>query len=150
MDLNQKVWAPDSESGFIIGVITDIGADSVSVTPFSHAGRKPISAPYDRVFPAEEDDDKNGGKTVEDNCALMFLNEATLLNNLRKRYANDRIYTYVANILVALNPYKPLRHLYDAKVLLANHVLVLIRMKDPLNSSAQLSSDLRCIGRRES
>ena len=114
MDLTQRVWAPDSECGFVLGVVGDIGADSISVTPLSGAAKKPITVPYDRVFPAEDDED--GAKTVEDNCALMYLNEATLLNNLRKRYAHDHIYTYVANILVALNPYKPLGHLYDAKV----------------------------------
>ena len=30
----------------------------------------------------------------------MNLNEATLLNNIRMRYDRDKIYTYVANILV--------------------------------------------------
>ena len=124
MDLNQKVWAPDPEAGFVLGVVADIGADSITVTPLRNgstrkgAASKPITAPYDRVFPAEDDDDNESAnaKTVEDNCALMYLNEATLLNNVRRRYAKDEIYTYVANILVALNPYKPLRQLYDAKV----------------------------------
>ena len=132
MDLNQKVWAPDSEAGFVIGVVADIGAESITVTPISgsgrsNAGKKPITAPYDRVFPAEDGDEKDDSKTVEDNCALMYLNEATLLNNLRKRYAHDHIYTYVANILVALNPYKPLRDLYDAKV--TNSAVESIRRK---------------------
>lgn len=35
----------------------------------------------------------------------MFLNEGTLLNNLKRRYLEDKIYTYTANILLALNPY---------------------------------------------
>ena len=125
MDLNQKVWAPDTEAGFVLGLVADIGADSISVTPLRNSASsnrsgaaKPITAPYDRVFPAEDEDgaDDAHAKTVEDNCALMYLNEATLLNNVRRRYRKDEIYTYVANILVALNPYKPLRHLYDAKV----------------------------------
>ena len=38
----------------------------------------------------------------------MYLNEATLLNNLRKRFMKDGIYTYTANILLALNPYHSL------------------------------------------
>lgn len=61
-------------------------------------------APYDAVFPAEED----GSADVEDNCALMYLNEGTLLHNLEKRFAKDKIYTYTANILLALNPYHSL------------------------------------------
>lgn len=39
---------------------------------------------------------------------LMYLNEATLLHNLEKRFAKDEIYTYTANILLALNPYHTL------------------------------------------
>lgn len=45
--------------------------------------------------------------------ALMHVNEATLLHNLRLRYSKDLIYTYVANILIAVNPYKSLPDLYS-------------------------------------
>ena len=38
----------------------------------------------------------------------MFLNEGTLLHNLRRRYMQDKIYTFTANILLALNPYHTL------------------------------------------
>ena len=62
-----------------------------------------------QVYPAEEDDRKE----VEDNCSLMYLNEATLLNNVRLRYSKDKIYTYVANILIAVNPYFDLPALYS-------------------------------------
>ena len=47
-----------------------------------------ITAAYSRVFPAEPDQSKE----VDDNCGLMYLNEATLLQNLRLRYAKDKIY----------------------------------------------------------
>ena len=42
----------------------------------------------------------------------MYLNEATLLNNIRQRYLRDKIYTYVANILIAINPYSVIKDLY--------------------------------------
>jgi myosin-6 len=46
----------------------------------------------------------------------MFLNEASVLNNIRNRYFKDNIYTCVANILIAVNPYKefPAFYSYDA------------------------------------
>ena len=47
-----------------------------------------IKAIYDRTFPAEEYDNKD----CDDNCGLMYLNEATLLNNLRIRYMKNKIY----------------------------------------------------------
>ncbi|XP_038058874.1 unconventional myosin-VI-like isoform X1 [Patiria miniata] len=107
-DENKKVWVPDIADGFQLGRIEDIGAESITVAPINKPG-KPVVAPYARVFPAEEDEEK----TVDDNCALMYLNEATLLNNLRLRYKRGKIYTYVANILIAVNPYKELQNLYD-------------------------------------
>ncbi len=39
----------------------------------------------------------------------MYLNVANLLNNSKQRYMNDKFYTYVANILVAINPYKNIK-----------------------------------------
>lgn len=102
MDQGKKVWAPDFKEGFQLGEICDFGTDTLSVQPMS--GGDVIDAPYDAVYPAEEED----SKAVEDNCALMYLNEATLLHNLRKRFMQDDIYTYTANILLAINPYHSL------------------------------------------
>jgi myosin-6 len=44
----------------------------------------------------------------------MYLNEATLLNNIRARYEKDLIYTYAANILLAVNPYHDMGQLYSS------------------------------------
>ena len=56
-----------------------------------------------RVFPANEP-----SCDCADNTSLPHLSEATLLENLRSRYTRDSIYTYTANILIAVNPYKDL------------------------------------------
>ncbi|MEE6476460.1 hypothetical protein FKM82_011082 [Ascaphus truei] len=45
----------------------------------------------------------------------MYLNEATLLHNIKVRYSKDKIYTYVANILIAVNPYFDLPKLYSSE-----------------------------------
>lgn len=102
MDQGKKVWAPDLIEGFVLGEISDFGTDVICVQPLN--GGKIIEAPYDAVYPSEEEDSPD----VDDNCALMFLNEGTLLHNLRRRYLQDKIYTYTANILLALNPYHSL------------------------------------------
>ncbi|XP_048655883.1 unconventional myosin-VI isoform X6 [Ictidomys tridecemlineatus] len=44
----------------------------------------------------------------------MYLNEATLLHNIKVRYSKDRIYTYVANILIAVNPYFDIPKIYSS------------------------------------
>ncbi|CAF2816565.1 unnamed protein product [Rotaria sp. Silwood2] len=103
---NKPIWVRDDEHGFLLGKIIDIGSDNVTVK--LNENRKTLVAPYDSVFQAEEYD-----KDVDDNCAFMFPNEATLLNNVRRRYKKDLIYTYLANILIAINPYKELPGLYS-------------------------------------
>ncbi|XP_037079769.1 unconventional myosin-VI-like [Pollicipes pollicipes] len=108
----QKVWVPHPVDGFVLGQITDLADDGVTVQP-RERGRPPLTVSYDRLYPAEQDDTKD----VDDNCALMHLNEATLLNNVRLRYQRDCIYIYVANILLAVNPYKEMRQLYSPDVI---------------------------------
>jgi hypothetical protein len=43
---------------------------------------------------------------------LEQLNEEILLLELNKRYENDIIYTYVGDILCAINPYKTIKGMY--------------------------------------
>ena len=43
---------------------------------------------------------------VPDAKDLVDLHEAALLHNLRERFFQDEIYTYVGPILVSVNPYK--------------------------------------------
>ena len=89
-----RVWVSDPIDGFIAGTIVDLTDDGVLI---STPSRGNVHAPFDRLYPSEEEN----AKDVEDNCGLMFLNEATLLENIRKRYVSDKIYTYVANIPVS-------------------------------------------------
>uniref|UniRef100_A0A3Q4H320 Unconventional myosin-VI n=1 Tax=Neolamprologus brichardi TaxID=32507 RepID=A0A3Q4H320_NEOBR len=108
MEDGKPVWAPHPTDGFQLGTITDIGADTLTIEPLNQKG-KTFLAPMNQVFPAEDDVNKH----VDDNCSLMYLNEATLLNNVRVRYSKDHIYTYVANILIAVNPYFDIPKLYS-------------------------------------
>ncbi|XP_053087667.1 myosin VIa isoform X2 [Pangasianodon hypophthalmus] len=108
MEDGKPVWAPHPTDGFQLGTIVDIGADSLTIEPLKEKG-KTFLASVSQVFPAEDDINKH----VEDNCSLMYLNEATLLNNIRVRYSKDKIYTYVANILIAVNPYYDIPKLYS-------------------------------------
>ncbi|KAM3855123.1 unconventional myosin-VI isoform 2-T2 [Vipera latastei] len=112
MEDGKPVWAPHPADGFQMGSIVDIGPDCLTIEPVNQKG-KTFFAAINQVFPAEEDIKKE----VEDNCSLMYLNEATLLHNIRVRYSKDRIYTYVANILIAVNPYFDIPKLYSLDVI---------------------------------
>ncbi|CAM4532008.1 unnamed protein product [Eretmochelys imbricata] len=112
MEDGKPVWAPHPTDGFQMGNIVDIGPDSLTIEPLNQKG-KTFLAVINQVFPAEEDSKKD----VEDNCSLMYLNEATLLHNIKVRYGKDRIYTYVANILIAVNPYFDIPKLYSLETI---------------------------------
>uniref|UniRef100_A0A8C1YUJ4 Unconventional myosin-VI n=1 Tax=Cyprinus carpio TaxID=7962 RepID=A0A8C1YUJ4_CYPCA len=112
MDDGKPVWAPHPADGFQLGRIIDISADSLTIEPLNQRGKN-FQAPVNQVFPAEDDVNKH----VEDNCSLMYLNEATLLNNVRVRYSKDKIYTFVANILIAVNPYFEIPKLYTPETI---------------------------------
>ncbi|KAK9533740.1 hypothetical protein VZT92_008840 [Zoarces viviparus] len=107
MEDGKPVWAPHPADGFQLGMIVDIGADALTIEPLNQKG-KTFLASMSQVFPAEDD----VNKYMDDNCSLMYLNEATLLNNVKVRYNKDHIYTYVANILIAVNPYYDIPKLY--------------------------------------
>ncbi|KAM6916852.1 myosin VIb [Lycodopsis pacificus] len=107
MEDGKPVWAPHPADGFQLGMIVDIGADALTIEPLNQKG-KTFLASMSQVFPAEDD----VNKYMDDNCSLMYLNEATLLNNVKLRYNKDHIYTYVANILIAVNPYYDIPKLY--------------------------------------
>lgn len=73
----------------------------------------------DEQLTVEEDDLEQANPPaldlVEDICQLKHLNEASLLNCLRQRYANNLIHTRAGPTLLVVNPMTPLS-LYSEKV----------------------------------
>ena len=45
------------------------------------------------------------GQEFNDHTSLIYLSDATLLENSRVRYAKDEIYTFVGPILISINPF---------------------------------------------
>lgn len=54
---------------------------------------------------------------TQDLTKLTFLHEPGVLAALRRRHADDSIYTYTGAILIAVNPFAPLPHLYGPPVM---------------------------------
>lgn len=144
MDSNKLVWFADSKHGYSIGRIVDISQTKVSVQPIAVASEtsadyrlldeattnrdEALDFPYKSVYPCDHFDLnqllKLGASAarnqpdVDDNCALIHLNEAALLENVRLRFHRDKIYTYVAHILIAVNPYFQVKGLHSPEVIL--------------------------------
>ncbi|XP_055853454.1 myosin heavy chain 95F isoform X2 [Episyrphus balteatus] len=107
----QLVWARDPIEGYIQCRIESIGTKEFDVSPINTKFPKRVCA-VDDIFSSCD-----GPQDHDDNCELMLLNEATFLDNLKTRYYKDKIYTYVANILIAVNPYRELKDLYASSTI---------------------------------
>ena len=69
------------------------------------------------ILPLSECHQPHPGDDVPDHCQLMFLSQPTLLENTRQRYFADKIYTYVGDILVAVNPFRWIEGLYGVEIM---------------------------------
>nr|CAI5863965.1 unnamed protein product [Callosobruchus analis] len=110
--MDEIVWARDSTEGFILSRIAEILDDGAEVIPLDAKFQK-RTLPFSDIFRANVEKDRD----YDDNCEMMFLNEASLLNNIRLRYYKNKIYTYVANILIAVNPYSEIPSLYSPEII---------------------------------
>ncbi|KHN32166.1 Myosin-J heavy chain [Glycine soja] len=103
-----KVWVHDRDSAWIPAELLESSGNKVTVATAS--GKKVVALP-ENVFPRDADEEEHGG--VEDMTRLAYLNEPGVLYNLRRRYSLNDIYTYTGSILIAVNPFTKLPHLYD-------------------------------------
>uniref|UniRef100_A0A182N0G4 Myosin motor domain-containing protein n=1 Tax=Anopheles dirus TaxID=7168 RepID=A0A182N0G4_9DIPT len=103
---SQLVWARDIQDGYVQGRITEIGGTEYEVQPVDGKLPRRSCIPED-IFPACERPSDN-----DDNCELMFLNEATLLDNIKNRYYKDKIYGPLKDPI--LDDYEDFRQLDEA------------------------------------
>eukprot|EP01025_Chloroclados_australasicus_P040985 TRINITY_DN4316_c0_g2_i1.p1 TRINITY_DN4316_c0_g2~~TRINITY_DN4316_c0_g2_i1.p1 ORF type:complete len:1132 (-),score=113.18 TRINITY_DN4316_c0_g2_i1:883-4278(-) len=62
---------------------------------------------------------------VDDLVKSDFLHEPGVLQTLRSRYEEDQIYTFSSNILIAINPHKPMPHQTTPDVQIGYHNTIL-------------------------
>ncbi|KAJ2795419.1 class II myosin, partial [Coemansia helicoidea] len=102
------VWVPDEKEGYIAGYVVDDtpGDDAAPAVVHLMTGRDVTVSLGDteKVNPPKFE-------RVEDMADLGYLNEASVVHNLKQRYAANMIYTYSGLFLVAVNPYYNL-HIY--------------------------------------
>ncbi|XP_040000911.1 unconventional myosin-XV [Xiphias gladius] len=84
--------------------------------------RAPGQSWYDKIFsvlsmPTTGYRVKRWVEGMEDMTQLPELNETTVLMNLKKRYDQEFVYTYIGSILVSVNPYK-LLNIYGTDMVL--------------------------------
>jgi len=107
------VWTPSTKHGFRTSTIVSIQNDSYIVETRDDenpAAGGQSTVRRDEVRPFF---DYGPEKTWADNTAMVHLDDANILDNIRRRYHRDEIYTYTANVLLAVNPYKSLPGMYS-------------------------------------
>ncbi|XP_058786002.1 myosin-15-like isoform X1 [Vicia villosa] len=105
-----KVWVPDRDFAWLPAEVLESSEKQVRVETDSGNKQVVVVAP-EKLFPRDADEDEHGG--VEDMTRLAYLNEPGVLYNIRRRYMLNDIYTYTGSILIAVNPFTKLPHLYN-------------------------------------
>ncbi|KAK9131389.1 hypothetical protein Sjap_011876 [Stephania japonica] len=102
-----NVWAEDRGCAWVAAEVDDLVGKQVRIVTSS--GKKVLVSP-EKLFPRDPDADHGG---VDDMTKLTYLNEPGVLYNLARRYVLNEIYTYTGSILIAVNPFTKLPHLYN-------------------------------------
>ncbi|XP_071547352.1 myosin heavy chain, muscle-like isoform X38 [Panulirus ornatus] len=98
-DAKKSCWVPDEKEGYVIGEIQGTKGDLVTVG-VGHGETKNFKKDFvHQVNPPKFE-------KCEDMSNLTYLNDASVLYNLRSRYYCKLIYTYSGLFCVAINPYK--------------------------------------------
>jgi len=97
-DLKKSCWVPNKEEGFILGEVVNAkgGFLTIKVGDLEKDYKKEL---IQQVNPPRLE-------RCEDMSDLTYLNDASVLWNLKSRYYLNLIYTYSGLFCVAVNPYK--------------------------------------------
>ncbi|KAM7521771.1 hypothetical protein LguiA_011673 [Lonicera macranthoides] len=105
------VWVEDPDEAWIDGEVVGVTDGDVKVLCTSG---KMVVVKSSNVYPKDAEAPPCG---VDDMTKLAYLHEPGVLHNLKSRYDINEIYTYTGNILIAVNPFRRLPHLYDSHMM---------------------------------
>ncbi|XP_031488520.1 myosin-17-like [Nymphaea colorata] len=106
-----EVWVEDPVLAWVDGVVIKIAGQDVHVQT---TNSKKVVSHLSKVLPKDTEAPPGG---VDDMTKLSYLHEPGVLQNLATRYELNEIYTYTGNILIAINPFQRLPHLYDVHMM---------------------------------
>ncbi|XP_032677928.1 myosin heavy chain, muscle isoform X7 [Odontomachus brunneus] len=98
-DAKKACWVPDEKEGYLLGEIKATKGDVVSVSLPGGETKDYKKDQLQQVNPPKYE-------KCEDMSNLTYLNDASVLHNLKQRYYAKLIYTYSGLFCVAINPYK--------------------------------------------
>ncbi|KAF5930549.1 hypothetical protein HYC85_031422 [Camellia sinensis] len=101
------VWVEDPDDAWLDGEVVEVNGEEIKVLCTSG---KTVIVKASSAYPKDAEAPPCG---VDDMTRLAYLHEPGVLYNLKSRYDINEIYTYTGNILIAVNPFRRLPHLYD-------------------------------------
>ncbi len=110
LNVGDRIWISHKVDAWELGhFIQDVGDGNLIVESHgSNSNRRMVGRnEYHRPDPTHFED-------LEDLCTMNHLHEAPLLDCLRRRFFNDKIYTTTGDVLISINPYKKIAGLYDS------------------------------------
>ncbi|KAG7592025.1 Myosin head motor domain [Arabidopsis thaliana x Arabidopsis arenosa] len=107
--VGSHVWVEDPHLAWIDGEVTRIDGENIHVK--TKTGKTVVTNVY---FPKDTEAPSGG---VDDMTKLSYLHEPGVLRNLETRYELNEIYTYTGNILIAVNPFQRLPHIYETDMM---------------------------------
>lgn len=105
------VWLEHPDEAWVDGEVVEVHGEEIKVLCTS--GKTVVVKPSN-IYPKDAEAPPCG---VDDMTKLAYLHEPGVLENLRSRYDINEIYTYTGNILIAVNPFRRLPHLYDGHMM---------------------------------
>ncbi|CAA0823906.1 Myosin-6 [Striga hermonthica] len=111
LGVGSLVWVEDPDEAWIDGEVIAVNGEDIKV---SCTSGKTVVAKSSNVFPKDTEAPPCG---VDDMTKLAYLHEPGVLDNLKSRYDINEIYTYTGSILIAVNPFQRLPHLYDSHMM---------------------------------
>ncbi|KAH9619451.1 hypothetical protein KSS87_006575, partial [Heliosperma pusillum] len=109
--VGSHVWAEDRDIAWVDGQVVKINGSDAEIET---SNGKKVVAKLSKLYPKDMEAPPAG---VDDMTKLSYLHEPGVLRNLRTRYELNEIYTYTGNILIAINPFQRLPHLYDSHMM---------------------------------
>ncbi|KAL1339994.1 hypothetical protein AAHE18_U084900 [Arachis hypogaea] len=109
--VGSHVWIEDPDICWIDGQVSKITGKDAEIETTN--GKK-VVANLSKIYPKDMEAPPGG---VDDMTKLSYLHEPGVLQNLKARYELNEIYTYTGNILIAINPFQKLPHIYGAHMM---------------------------------
>lgn len=95
-----KVWVQDDAEGWRLAKVVSSTEDALVVEEASGDSQREISIDETETYDRSHDD-----SSLDDIYTMGDMNEAGLLHLLKQRSMMDKIYTYIGDVLISVNPY---------------------------------------------